>query len=108
MKNKLQATISKKIAELPMQELALQTGFQIRSDGKIDAHSFVASFILMMHQGANTLKTWASNLALFFANDTLSAQGLAKKLQFRHIDFTEQLLNQVLSTQAAKHQKQKC
>lgn len=106
MQNKLQDTISKKIAGLPMQELALQTNFQIREDAKIDAHSFVAGFFVMMHQGVNTLKTWASNLALFLGHDTLSAQGLVKKLQFRHIDFTEQLLNKVLSTKAAKHQKQ--
>jgi len=106
VQNKLQDTISKKLAGLPMQELALQTGFQIRRDAKIDAHSFVAGFFVMMHQGLNTLKAWASNLALFFAHDTLSAQGLVKKLQFRHIDFTEQLLHEVLRVKAAKHQKQ--
>ena len=84
--------ISDKISKLPIDQLAIESGFQKRKSKKIDAVGFVAGFFMMLQLQGNSLRDWAIAIG-YFTGNLVSKQGLNKKLQFRHEAFAYQLLN---------------
>ena len=90
--------ISAKLSRLSIEELAWQSGFNLRNSGKVTATDFVLGFLQMLSSGTNTLLAWASHISLL-SGYPLSLSGLQKKLQFRHIKFCEGLLDKALHAQ---------
>lgn len=101
MKNKNIEQIKGKISKLPIEETAVEFGFQVREPKKIDPVSFVGGFFMMMSAGKNALSDWAQGISEF-AGQPVSKQGVAQRLQFRQEGFAGQLLKR--SLQAVAHQ----
>lgn len=83
--------ISKLLSRIPINSLAVSTGFIKRYDFKIDPNDFVHSFFDLMSNSNFSLYSWALNLSVRL-KDTVSIQAIQGKLSFRHVAFTEQLL----------------
>ena len=87
--------IKSKIANLELNSGAKSTDFTKRVGGKIDGESFVLSFFLMVLSGTNTVLNWAMFLCKV-TGESLTAQAVQKKLQFRQLQFAEWVLTQSL------------
>lgn len=87
--------ITDKVSKLPIEELALQFGFQKRKPRKIDGVSFVTGFLLMLHHGGNSFSDWARGISQVIGK-IVSKQAVEKKLQLGQIAFAKQLLGSVL------------
>ncbi len=83
--------ISKLLSRIPINSLAVSTGFVKRSDFKIDPSDFVHSFFDLMSNSCFSLHSWALSLSVLL-EDTVSTQAIQGKLSFRHAAFTKQLL----------------
>lgn len=83
--------ISKLLSRIPINYLAVSTGFVKRSDSKIDPSDFVHSFFDLMSSSCFSLHSWALSLSMLL-QDTVSTQAIQGKLSFRHAAFTKQLL----------------
>ena len=95
--------ISEKLSPFAISQQAKDKKFTLRSGGKIEALAFIQSFLLMMQKGDNTLKAWAETLSFVMDNETtISDVAIHGKLQFRHIDFFESLLENVINEQIIK------
>lgn len=95
--------IKSKLEQIPIQELCFRTGFIKSHHYKISGFAYVLGFFHMtLQSGMNTLENWASKICKL-TGFTVSAQALQEKLQFRHIEFSKQLLNDVLNQQVQTH-----
>lgn len=78
-------------------EIARQTDFVQRKNNKIDPYKFITSFILLLSNGAYSLREWA--LKYSTESDVyISFQAIHKRLSTRCLAFLEKMLEQVLST----------
>ena len=92
--------ISEKLSSFAISQKAKEEKFTLRSGGKIEALDFIKSFFMMIQQGENTLKAWATALSfLQGSKTTISDVAIHHKLQFRQIDFFESLLTDVINEQ---------
>ncbi|MGB0931089.1 MAG: IS4 family transposase [Chitinophagales bacterium] len=87
--------IKSTIAKLDLNSGAKSTEFTKRRGGKIDGDSFVLSFFLMVFSGTNTVLSWAMFLCKV-TGESITAQAVQKKLQFRQLKFAEWILAQSL------------
>lgn len=87
--------ITDKIQRLPIEELALQSGFEKRKPRKIDGLNFVAGFFMMLQTGGNSLSDWAKAISKLIVG-LVSKQAVEKKLQFRQEAFAYQVLTAAL------------
>lgn len=81
--------------DLNVETLAYSTQFCKRKPIKIHVTDFLLSFCQMMYGGKFSLRNWASCLSSM-TGKIISFQALAKKLQFRHLNFTQTLLSRAL------------
>lgn len=79
-----------------IQECSFENKFEIHHNNRIDALSFVMGFFNMLLQGKNTIECWAGEIFKLNGNN-ISIQGLAAKLQFRHVDFVEEFLKKIIA-----------
>lgn len=90
--------IKLKLEQIPIRELCFQTSFIKSHHFKISGYAFVLGFFQMTLLGCNTLENWASKICKI-TGFMISPQSLQEKLQFRHIEFSKQLLCYVLNQQ---------
>jgi len=87
--------ITQILNDLNVETLASSTQFKKRKPIKINATDFLVSFCHMMYGGKFSLRNWASCLSSI-TGKIISFQALAKKLQFRHLHFTQTVLTRAL------------
>lgn len=90
--------ISTKLEELPIEELANETGFSVHADSKLSARLFVLSFFAMASKGNTTIKCWAIELSKLVQR-VFNRSAISSKLQYRHLPFVQALLKHVLNKQ---------
>lgn len=101
MKNINLEQIKRKIGELPIEKIAIESGFQKRGPKKIDPVSFVGGFFKMLCEGRNSLESWAQGICSFVGK-LVSKQGVQFRLQFRQEGFAKRLLEESLRAFALK------
>lgn len=84
--------ITGKISKLPINQIAIQSGFRKRKAKKIEALGFVVGFFMMLQQSGNSLSDWVRAISRYMGK-LISKQALEKKLQFRQEAFAYQLLS---------------
>lgn len=90
--------ISKKLLEIPIEEIAATHNFSIHKDAKITATSFVLGFFLMIKLNSNTLKDWAIEVSSLLGQ-VFTDNAIQSKLQYPQLDFAKNLLNEVINRQ---------
>lgn len=92
-----------KLESFDINQLAKDTLFTIRKSKKIDPITFLVSFFMMMISGKFSLRLWAININSI-TNKVVSLQAVARKLQFRHVNFISALLQKAfISSFNANH-----
>lgn len=91
--------ITKRLAKLDIEKGSYITKFIKRRDGKISAELYVVSFFMMILSGGTTLYNWTLQLCRLVDGLKISEQGLERKLEFRHLEFSKWLLFRSLKTQ---------
>lgn len=79
-----------------IQECSFVNKFEIHHDNPIDATSFVMGFFNMILNGMNTLECWSGEIFKLNGN-RISKQGLAAKLQMRHVNFAREFLKNIIA-----------
>jgi len=92
--NKVTQTLEK----LQVESLAWDTEFYLREPKKITVTDLLLSFFAMQQTQDYSLENWAMQLSSLIG-ETVSKQGIKKKLQFRHETFAEAILNASLQSQ---------
>ena len=87
--------IKKKLLRLKIEETAYRTNFYKRSPRKVTASDFVVAFCLLMNNGRFSLKSMAAKIFEITKNK-VSHQAIAKKLQFRQIEFANKILQKAM------------
>lgn len=88
--------LENKLSDYKLTELAQYTNFEMRSPNKISAEAYVLSFFEIVANGAAySPKQWAEYISLLTEN-IVSSQAVEKKLQYRHLLFSEVLLEEAL------------
>lgn len=95
--------ISGKLNEFPIDEISFLTCFQIRQEGKISGLNFLIGFFMMICKGYSSLDNWAFQISRLIGQ-SVTAQAIQGKLQFRHQKFAELLLARVLKHQVENSQ----
>ncbi|NNE33486.1 MAG: IS4 family transposase [Winogradskyella sp.] len=90
------------LSELGIEDLAVRTGFTLRTARKITPEDFLISFFNVMISKCYSLRQWAVELSLLTGR-TVSFQAIAKKLQFRQLPFLKALLLKGLKFQLREH-----
>lgn len=85
--------------ELQVENVAFESGFQIRKPKKLSANELMTSFFKMVISGNFSYRLWASHLANQIG-DTVSFQAISKKLDQDNTDFFERVLLKAMSYQA--------
>ncbi len=87
--NKLrESAFLNKLNSLDIEQLARQTGIENCYTKKVHAQELLVSFLLLINQGAISLKAWASQLSLL-NDEPISKQAMALKFDERHQAFFE-------------------
>jgi hypothetical protein len=93
-KNQNQESIEKKLDSLGLEKTAKESGFNRRKAKKIHPKEFLLGFILMVFKTCNnSIENWAREIGILIG-DTVSKQGLWKRMTESQIIF----LNGVLAT----------
>lgn len=87
-----------KLEELPIEELANETGFSVHANPRLSARLFVMGFFAMASKGKTTLKCWAIEVSKL-VHRVFPSSAISSKLQYRHLGFVEALLKHVLDKQ---------
>lgn len=88
-------TIKEKLRVLPIKSLAKSTEFEKRIPKKIDSESYVESFVKCFLNGDISQASWRRELSKVI-NKPVSEQALQGKVQFRHEEFSQKLLESAL------------
>jgi len=83
--------IKEKLNELPIRELAKSTKFEKREPKKISSEAYVHSFVQCVLNGNISQASWSKELSKLLG-EPVSEQALQDKVQFRHVEFSEKLL----------------
>jgi len=83
-----QSKIKEFLANLPIEDLAKETGFQKRKPKKIQATDFLLSFFFVLSSKNYSLRNWAIKLSKLIGQ-LVSFQAIAKKLQIRQLSFVK-------------------
>lgn len=94
--NKTYLQIKEKMAELPVEQLAKQTGFQKRKPKKIEALDFATAVLKTIHNGDVTPAKIAAELSLA-TQRTVSRRAIDNKFSYRHESFAKVLLSEALN-----------
>lgn len=93
--------ISDKISDYDLESIAMATDFIIRPVKKISPESYIDGFFKTMVKGEYTVKNWAR--AIGICNESLvSKQAVLKRLSYRHVDFSNKFLMEVVSKECGK------
>lgn len=85
--------VTQKIMNLPIAQIAKQTNFEQRAARKITGQNFVVAFFDQFNSKSFSLEQWAAQIADYLsADETVSKQALAKRLQLGRQAFGKQLL----------------
>lgn len=89
------SAIKEKLGILPIKELAKSTEFEKRAPKKIGCEDYVYSFVQCILNGDISQASWCRELSKVIG-EPVSEQALQGKVQFRHEEFSEKLLQAAL------------
>ena len=89
------STIKEKLRILPIKKLGKSTEFEKRRPKKIDCESYVYSFVQCILNGDISQASWCRELSKIL-DTPVSEQALQGKVQFRHEEFSQKLLEAAL------------
>ena len=92
-----QEVLESKLANISVEEIAKQSGFQPKKPTKAMGYQILLGFFLQFMQEKFSLRCWAMKISLLLG-DTFSKQALHKRITPAHIEFAKQLLTQALAT----------
>jgi hypothetical protein len=96
LKNKEQESIEKKLENLDLEKRAKESGFNRRRPKKIHPKEFLLGFILMAYKACNnSIENWAKEIGILIG-DTVSKQGLWKRMTESQIKFLDGVLATIL------------
>jgi len=91
-----QEVLESKLANIPVEEIAKQSGFQPKKPTKAMSHQILLGFFLQLMQEKFSLRCWAMKISLLLG-ETFSKQALFKRLTPAHVAFAKKLLTQALA-----------
>ncbi len=91
-----QAVLESKLANLPVEQIAKQCGFQPKKPTKAMGHQILLGFFLQFMQEKFSLRCWAMKISLILGQ-TFSKQALFKRITAAHVTFAKRLLTQALA-----------
>lgn len=100
-------TIKEKLAILPIKELAKSSGFEKRTPKKIGCVEYVCSFVKCILNGEISQASWSRELSKLI-DQPVSEQALQGKVQFRHENFSQKLLEAALEHTKKNNISHKC
>jgi len=93
-----QKIIRKRLQSVALQDIAEQTKFSLRNDGKIKPLHFVVSFFISLQSRSHTISSWAAQLGILL-RDTISYNALKYAQNENRVNFVSKLLQKVISQQ---------
>lgn len=90
-----------KLNRVSIDQIAHETNFSQRNDGKISPFNFLLSFILSIQKNNHSLRSWASELAILIRS-TLSYNGMKNSQNENRAKFAKRLLQKVIKEQVEK------
>lgn len=88
--------IKEKLGALPIGELAKSTKFEKRDPKKISSEAYVHSFVQCVLNGDISQASWCKELSKLLG-EPVSEQALQDRVQFRHVEFSEKLLEAAIA-----------
>lgn len=83
------------LSKINICQLAKETGFQKRKPKKVTPHNFLLSFFMVFLKKNYSLRAWAIELSCLI-DESISFQAIAKKLQFRQLDFIQAIFSRTM------------
>ncbi len=100
-------TIKEKLGVLPIKELSKSSNFEKRAPKKIGSEEYVYSFVKCVLNGDISQASWCRELSKVLG-EPISEQALQAKVQFRHEEFSQKLLESAIKHTMQNNEPHSC